>query len=250
MKAPKVLVWDIETSHTVLAKFSLYPEYTSPKNILKDWYIISGSWKWLGKKKVYNTLKNTTIGNFEDDESVVAALSDIVQEADLLVHHNGDKFDLKKLNTRIIKHKLPPMKNKPLTIDTLKEAKKHFAFTSNKLDYLGEFLGVGSKIVTPPNLWIDVLNNDIKALKTMVKYGDGDVVLEEAVYLEMKPYIDHPNLSWRVITKDCPNCESTNVQCRGFRMTRLGIKYQRYHCQDCGAWSSARKSEKEKSLLR
>jgi transposase-like protein len=37
---------------------------------------------------------------------------------------------------------------------------------------------------------------------------------------------------------------------RGFNLTKAG-KYQRYQCNDCGAWSSERRTEKlEPSVLK
>ena len=78
-------------------------------------------------------------------------------ESFVLLAHNGDKFDIKKFNAACIKHDLPPVQERQ-TIDTLKQARKHFRFDSNRLDYLGRFLEVGEKMETGGyTLWNDIV---------------------------------------------------------------------------------------------
>ena len=77
----------------------------------------------------------------------------------------------------------------------------------------------------------------------MSKYNDGDVRLQEKVYLEMRPYIDHPQVnSSEGIT--CNHCMSNHLQLRGYLLTKSGIKYRRFQCQECGAWGNLKKREK------
>ena len=66
-------------------------------------------------------------------------------EADVVIAHNGDKFDMRKANARF-GHYEPPMPVQQ--VDTLKVARKYFKFESNKLGDLGEHLGLGNKEVT------------------------------------------------------------------------------------------------------
>lgn len=244
MSKLKTLFWDIETSHDIVATFGLYQDSVPHSNIIQNWFIISGSWKWEGEDKIHNTKSLVNKENFADDKEIVRKLADIVNKADIIVHHNGDKFDLKKLNTRLIFHRLPPLKNNPLTVDTLKAAKKHFSFTSNRLDYLGIFLGVGKKVETPKGLWMDVLKGNKKALNTMIGYNDGDVVLQEAVFNVLKPYIDLPLVDKNYCGTICNHCQSPQIQFRGYLLTKAGVKYKRFQCQDCGAWGQLRKREK------
>lgn len=231
-KNPKILFLDIETSYSVMASWSLWPNFIPHDNIIKEWHIICAAWKWKGKnrvhlKKTYNT----------DDKAVVAALRDAIISADEIVYHNGDKFDFKKLNTRALVHSLGPIP-KPRATDTLKQCRKHFSFTCNRLDYIAKFLDLGGKIHTNNQLWLDCLEHKKKAIDEMGIYNKKDVTLLEEVYDKLTPYMDvavNRNLI-NGTNIHCPSCHSSKVQRRGINRTKTG-EYQRIHCQDCGAWS-------------
>lgn len=169
---------------------------------------------------------------------LVTELWNLFNQADIIIGHNGDKFDIRKSNTRFIEHGLtPPDPYK--TIDTLKAARKYFSFNSNKLDDLGRRLGIGRKIKTGGfELWLGCINGDIKAWNLMKKYNRQDVLLLERVYLKLRPWIDnHPNLSILSDRIDaCPTCASTHLQSRGMGITQTG-SYRRFQCTNCGAWS-------------
>jgi DNA polymerase elongation subunit (family B) len=254
MKEPKILIWDIETSLNIVTSFTLFPKYIPHENILQDWYIICGAWKFLGEDTVHAVSalndKERFSKDFKDDYHVVKTLRDVLLKADLIVHHNGDKFDLRKLNTRLIYHRLDPLPNKLVTVDTLKEARRTFNFTSNRLDYLGGFLEVGRKVHSDSSLWLKSLKGDKKAIREMVTYNKGDVTLLEDIYNVMKPYIKHPNLA-AISGEDlacCVVCKSTKLEKRGFLFTTAGKK-QRYQCLDCRRWNHS-PSTISKTVLR
>lgn len=238
-KSPRILIYDIETSLMTVTSFSLYPNAIPHTGIIKDWYILCAAWKWLGEKKVH-TAVITEVG---DDKQVVQELRDAIAEADIIVHHNGDKFDIKKLKARMVFHGIEPFAM-PACIDTLKVAKKEFNFTSNRLDYLGRALGCGGKIPNTSGMWDEIARDNISCLPKMVKYNKRDVTLLEEVYLKFRPYMtNHPNLNVFVKPSEekCPNCGSQNIQKRGFSRTRTTIR-QRIQCQDCGAWGQSGKA--------
>jgi len=243
---PRILLWDIETSHMICAVFDLDPGYISHENILQDWFMICAAWKWHGSDRVYVKSISDNKKKFKqdhtDDSELIQSLHAVLMNTDIIVAHNGDRFDTKKFNTRAIKYGLEPVPFIP-SVDTLREAKRYFKFTSNRLDYLGEFLGVGRKIETTRGLWLRVLNGDIEAAKEMAKYNIGDVELLERVYLKLRPHMrTHPNLNLLQGTDHaCPNCGSGDIQRRGTRRTRVSV-FQRYSCNSCGSWSSTGKA--------
>jgi hypothetical protein len=247
----KILIWDIELSYMLAAVFSLKTDYISPKNIVKDQTVLCGAWKWLGDKTTHAVCVDPS--DPDDDVEVVQTLRDVVSEADIIVHHNGDRFDIKKLNSRVIYHKLEPMPPVRM-IDTLKEVRKVASFSSNKLDFLGDRLVDDTKIETSYALWFDILTGDYcarkAALKAMVTYNKKDVTLLEDVYLRLRPYMkNHPNAGLYLPTEDviCPKCSSIDMQKRGFFMTNKG-KYQRYQCKDCGSWTKGGKALKTSEI--
>jgi len=241
----KIIVWDIETTPIIANTWDLYPKYLSHDNIIQDWTIICGAWKEIDK----TTVHAVKVDNVGDDYEVVKKLREVLASADVLVHHNGDRFDIKKLNARLIFHNLPPLPKIP-TVDTLKEAKKIAAFTSNRLDYLSKFLIGEGKIHVEYGLWLDVMKGSKKALKEMVEYNKVDVLRLEAVYLRLRPYMkSHPHhgaLNGEDRNCSCTHCGSTKVKKNGIRVTAAGLKKQELQCQNCGAYMRVVMPKEEK----
>lgn len=172
----------------------------------------------------------------ENDAALIVDLHRLFDEADILIAHNGDRFDTRKVAARFIKHGLKPP-SPCRTIDTLRAARKYFLFDSNKLNDLGQYLGVGKKIPhTGFDLWKRVMTGDPAAWDVMRQYNKQDVRLLEAVYHRMRPYIaNHPPLSAFTGDIRCPACQSSRLNSRGFAVSRKR-KYRRLQCADCGHW--------------
>jgi DNA polymerase elongation subunit (family B) len=254
-KKPVVLYWDIETAMMQLGAFSLRNnDYINPMNITQDWFIIMASFMNLGTGKIRTVSvadkKWRFKKDFTDDYYVVKTMRDIIASADIIIGHNSDKFDLKKLNARIIFHGLEPLP--PVTtIDTLKEARKIASFSSNTMSYLAEYLGLEHQKGSASGAWHKILKGSqeerLAAVKEMEAYCEQDIRTGVALYERLKPYFKtHPNMGlyeeYDTDTAICPSCSSDNLQRRGYRRTRTRV-YARLQCQDCGFWSTARKSE-------
>lgn len=238
---PKILLFDIETAPTLAHVWGLWDQNIGLNMIHSNWYVLCWAAKWLGDKHVMTS----ALPDFklykrepENDREVMKALWKLLDEADIVIGQNGDAFDIKKSNARFIQHGMnPPQPYK--TVDTLKVAKKYFKFDSNKLDHLGEVLGLGKKMKTGGfDLWKGCLAGDPESWKTMVKYNVQDVNLLEGVYLKMRPWMNnHPNHNlYTDSIWGCPNCGSQNLVKRGFAYTRVSVS-RRYCCKGCGAWS-------------
>ena len=175
---------------------------------------------------------------------MLIALADLIREADVVVAHNGDKFDMRIINARIIQLGLEPIGPKQ-SIDTLKLAKENFRFTYNRLDYLGVFLGEGRKIKTDFSLWNACYHGDEQALAKMVKYNIQDVILLEKIFNRMKPYVKRlPRLVEPMGTDEtcCPHCGGVSIQNRGVYRTQ-SCTYQRYQCNRCRRYCRYKKSQ-------
>lgn len=239
MASPKILFWDLETSLQTAAIFQLAKnDWINPESLVSERYVICGSWKWADEDKVHNVSvlddPKRYAKNHQDDYHVIKTLHKILSQADVIVAHNGDFFDKKYINTRILFHGLEPLP--PITsIDTYKVAKSQFMFNSNKLDYLGSYLKLGNKIKTSPGLWMRVMNGDKAAVKEMALYCNQDIILLEKVYNKLMPYCQgHVN---RELFGEvgCPRCGSTDVQSRGVHRA-ISRVYKRLCCNNCGGW--------------
>ena len=175
----KILIYDIETSYNI-GKFwrAGYNLNINPGDIIHERAIICISYKWLGEEQVYSL----TWDKNQCDKFLLEQFIPILDEADMIVAHNGDRYDLKFIKTRALKHNLKMLINYK-QFDTLKVAKAKFMFNSNKLDYISKFLGAEGKISTEMKLWDDIiLRKCPKALIQMLDYCDEDVRQLEVVY--------------------------------------------------------------------
>jgi hypothetical protein len=181
----KILIYDIETSYNLVSAWRVGYNITLPHySVVKEREIICVSYKWVGEDEVYNLSWDKN----QSDKFLLEQFIEVMNEADLLVAHNGDRFDLKWIRTRALKHGLQMLPFYPQH-DTLKTAKRYFNFNSNKLDYIASFLGFEGKIATTHELWDDIiLRKDPDALIEMIVYCDEDVRQLEKVYLKLRDW--------------------------------------------------------------
>lgn len=172
---------------------------------------------------------------------MVKTLHKALSEADAVIHYNGTSFDEKHLNREFLQAGLkPPAPFK--TIDLYRTIKQRFKFASSKLENIARELEIREgKLKTDFNLWRDCMAGDNFARTQMEDYNCEDVELLVDLYQELLPWIDrHPNVALMdgVAGKACTRCGSNQLHKRGQAATSAGV-FQRYQCQDCGAWSRA-----------
>ena len=147
------LFFDIETSPNVVFSWNVgYDVRIDYQNILKERAIICICYKFEGESKVHHLTWNKG-----DDKKMLQKFASIISTADEVVGHNSDKFDIKWVRTRCLYHGIS-MTHDIKSIDTLKSSRGKFRFNSNKLDYIGKYLGVGKKMETGGfDLWKDII---------------------------------------------------------------------------------------------
>ena len=231
----KILSYDLETFPNVAYVWGKYEQDVI--EYVEEGHLLSWSAKWLGGKLITKGLDDYPgyKSGSRDDKALVKDLHELFNEADILIAHNGDQFDIRKANERFLHYALPPPEPYK-TIDTKKVAKRYFYFNSNSLNELGKHLGLGEKVKHPGfQLWLDCKAADPKAWALMKKYNKQDVVLLEQIYIVLRPWIQtHPPVAMR---GSCPNCGSPSLQSRGQGFNKRG-SYNKYQCKNCGAWST------------
>lgn len=236
----KVLLLDIEIAPLTAYVWGLWKQNVGLNQIENDWYVMSWSAKWLGDPKskiMYEDQRNAL--DIEDDKDILTKMWDLLDQADVVIGHNLDKFDIKKLNTRFLIHGMKPPSSYR-TEDTLKMARRKFSFTSNKLAYLTDKLCTRYKKLSHAKfagfeLWKQCMLGNPDAWKEMQKYNEYDVLSLEELYLILAPWSSQVNFN--VYTEGNEDtvcvCGSTNYTLNGYSYTSTG-KYQRYRCSDCG----------------
>lgn len=252
-RRPKVVLWDIETTHNLVAKFNLSEEYVNHENIVQERYIVCASWKELDRPKVESVSvlddKKRFKKDHTDDKAVVKALHEVLMEADVIVAHNGDQYDIKFTEGRMLFHGLPPLPP-IMKIDTLQTARSRFLLNSNRLDYLARYMGIGHKKPTKGGLWLEVIKGSKDAVREMVEYNKHDVVLLEKVFKRLTPYMSNlVNLNLYGQVEGCPRCGSLETPLKTIHRSTTNL-YTRYQCPSCFGWYRDRKALPVKTTKR
>lgn len=235
--AARILFLDIENSPSLGWAWAKYD--VNVIDFKTDWYLLSFAWRWADEKAIHVRGLIDYSGfhrDMEDDRRLTEALWKLLDSADLVIGHNLDRFDIRKINTRFLAHGMPPP-SPYRTLDTLKVAKRYFRFDSNRLDDLGRCLGVGRKLQhTGFELWRNCMVGQKAAWALMKRYNKQDVALLIKVYYLLRAWAgNHPNVNRGEVA--CPKCGSPKIQKRGFEFTLLRRK-QRFQCQVCRGWFS------------
>ena len=218
--------------------------YITPEKVISDWFVICWSAKWLFNDNIISQSVTAKEAINKDDKRIVTKLWALLDEADIVIAHNGDNFDIRKMNTRFAKYKLN-LPSPYQTIDTYKSARKRLNISYYRLSYLADYFGLDhSKHSTDFQMWVDCLNGDDEALQNMQDYCDQDIRVLEDVYLYLRPFIQpHPNLGLYIEEDSsmCPSCASTDLKKCGTYATTVNL-YESYRCNKCGSITRARKS--------
>lgn len=244
MKQLPALVFDIETAPVKANLWRANQEYVPHEMVDADSFVICWSAKWYGGREVASDIVTPAEAKDRYDARVVASLAEMMREAELYIAHNGSRFDLPRINGRLM-----VLEQEPLTpgrmIDTLTLARRSFDLPYNKLDYLAAILFNDHKLRTEFDLWRRCVLGDEAALRRMLKYNRKDVTLLERVFDRMKPYVNNlPRMFVPTTDREwaCPTCGSPNVIKRGHHNTAVG-RTQTWFCKDCfrysNPWTSA-----------
>ena len=236
---PRILTIDIETAPIQAAVWGLFKQNIGLNMIQKDWYILSYTAKWYGEDTIlYNDKRNSW--DTEDDYEMLRELWSLLDEADIVVGQNSVKFDSKKINSRLIMNGFKPPRSYK-QVDTLQIAKRHFNFTSNKLEYMTDKLCKKYKKLKHGKypgyeLWKECLKGNLGAWQEMEEYNVHDVLSTEELYTIMRPWMNnHPNLNVYSDSEDtiC-TCGHNDWSHSGYHCTNLS-KFDKFRCNNCGS---------------
>jgi hypothetical protein len=240
----RILLLDIETSPMEVLTWGIFKPFITHENVLKDWSILSWSAKWLFEAEIYSQVVAPKEAVNRQDSSIMPAMWDLLNEANIVIAHNGVRFDIRRINARFaVNGMLPPMPYR--MIDTMQVARRNFEVASSSLDYLNKLFGLSGKDKQEYSLWKRCVKGDDDALQAMKRYNETDVRILEELYLKLRPWIKgHPNVALYMDTTEtaCTNCGNTKLHWHGYYYTPAG-KYRAFRCETCGGIGRSRTSE-------
>lgn len=227
----RILFLDIETAPNKVYCWGLWDQNIGINQIVEAGYTLCWAAKWSDNTEMF-------FSSIQEDgeELMLSRMWELLNEADAVVHYNGVRFDIPTLNAEFVQMGWTPP-NPYHHIDLFKIVKQRFRFPSNKLDYVAQVLGLGSKVAHKGmDLWNECMAGDVKAWSQMKKYNIQDVKLLPKLYKRLLPWMkNHPNhaLYTDEARPVCPNCGSTHVHKKGVEHTTT-MTYQRFRCNACG----------------
>ena len=222
---------DIETAPNLCYTWGLFNQTLSIEHIIEPGYTLC----WAALDDESRTPEFMSI--FHDgEEAMIQRMHEILEETDVVIHYNGRKFDVPILNKDFVNNELPPPDSYQ-QVDLLETVRQRFRFTSNKLDFVSQFLGLEAKHQHKGmRLWKECIAGDAKAWKEMKKYNCQDVKMLPQFYNKLLPWIqNHPNYGLYVDDENprCTNCGSDNLVSKGYEHLQTQ-SYRRLRCNDCG----------------
>lgn len=250
---PKILVFDTETTPS-LGWFFGGLWKTNIIDIKQSWYFLCTGYKWLESEDIgFFAIWDdpTYTPNSTDDLYVTRRLHRLLDQADIVIAHNGDRFDIKAANTRFQEHGLGAP-SPYQSVDTLKEDRRYFKRESHSLKHIAKQRSLSLKLDhSGISLWFRCMEGDPEAHQEMMDYNIQDVVTEEEVYLDMRAWMgfpgkkSHPNLGhWYSGDEPvCPNCGHDRLWVRHYYRTAFS-EFPVYQCHKesggCGAYHRSR----------
>lgn len=235
----RILLLDIECAPTTAYTWGRWNVNINQKQIVKEGYLLTYSAKWLGETTIYSN----RIYEAGNDECLVRELADLMDQADLCIAHNAERFDIPLVKTRMLALGMqPPSPSK--IVDTLRMAKREFRFPSNSLDNIAAYLGLSRKISHSGfELWVRCMAMEDAAFEEMLEYNIGDVVVLEELYMRLRPwYKNHPNVALYgpAGKPKCVCCGSEKLELIDKKYYTGTSEYPVYKCTDCGKMNRSR----------
>lgn len=240
----RILLLDIECAPTQAYTWGRWQQNVNQKQVIKEGYLLTYSAKWLGEPTIYSN----RIYEKENDECLVRELAELLDQCDLCIAHNAERFDIPLIKTRMLALGMsPPSPSK--IVDTLKMAKREFRFPSNSLDNIAAYLGLDRKASHSGfELWVKCMQMDDDAFEEMLQYNIQDVVVLEQLYMKLRPwYKTHPNVTLYgpADKARCVCCGSDNLKEIDKKYYTATSEFLVYNCLSCGKQNRGRKNVSE-----
>jgi len=242
----KILFLDLETSPNLAYVWGLWDQNVAITQLVDSTEVICFGARWYGQRKVHFSSVH-----HDGKATMLKAIHELLDDADAVVGWNSASFDMKHLRREFIENDmLPPSPTKD--IDLLRTSRSQFKFPSNKLDYVAQKLGMGSKVKHSGfQLWVRCMAGEEKAWAEMKKYQIQDVNILIGLYEKFLPWIkNHPHRGlYDGRPEACPSCGSDRFHSRGTERSATA-EYKKYQCQGCGKWARGTKNVGVQTTMR
>ena len=225
MNEPKILVFDIETTH-------LKPDFGT---------VLAIGYKWYGTGKT-TVLSVMDYPGFKkdatDDRGLIAAFAEQLEQADIIVTYFGKGFDKPYLQSKMLEYGLGVFPNMA-HVDLFFAVKSNMALSRKSLGNVGLYLKLkAGKTPLDGRIWKRAMTGHEPSIKYIVKHCYSDVDLTSELYTRLRPLIrQHPRVKG---INNCRACGGSKIQRRGYNVSVLRGPQYRIKCMNpvCGHWET------------
>lgn len=246
MQQLKTLVLDIETLPLICFVWQRRDQNITLEQVKKDWSLASFAAKWLHEppsNMIYADNSHKT--DAYDDKELLLKLWKLLNQADIVITQNGEKFDSRKINARFILQGInPPSPYRHF--DTYKLSSQVASFTSHSLEYVTEkcnkkYKKLKHKRFPGWSLWIECISGNKEAWKEMKKYNIHDVLATEEWYENLKAWAPEKMPKPYLVSdtaKECATCGHVGHLKLGKPRHTKRFTYVQHQCTNCGSFQS------------
>lgn len=247
----KILFWDIETLPHKSYHWDWWGINVSPMiHNIELGFMLSHAWSWGIDGEVHSSILTPEEIEKRDDTRIVLEMRSLFDNADVIIAHNGKRFDVKKANASFARLGLtPPSPYK--VIDTVRISKKFFNLPSHSLAFLCEYFNLGVQKVENEGfkLWDRCYKGDTEALELMRVYNCGDIPTLRKLYLFLRAWgNDGVDISALVDSDKltCPTCGGHDVVDTEKTVLAGRKLHKVYRCHGC--LSQSKLNENSRSI--
>jgi uncharacterized protein YprB with RNaseH-like and TPR domain len=160
-------------------------------NLSADFGIIfCGVIKEEGKKpKVFrhDHLCKTWKTRRSDDSNVTRVIAEEMSKHPIWIAHNGKRFDLPYINTRLLRNGMKPLMAPKVLVDPVELARNKLRMSYNSLDKIAALLGCNSKTEVDPDVWNKAaFDGCTKSMDYIIAHCIEDVITLEKMVDKLK----------------------------------------------------------------
>jgi hypothetical protein len=242
-----ILTLDLELAPRIATVWRPGQQYIGVDQLLKDTAILSAAVKVRGKRAEALMTADTNPSDLRDDYAVCGWLYEHLRNADLIIAHNGARFDMPVIRERMASHGFPAFRM-PKLHDTFIMYSKVMQGASGKLAWLSQKFSRLEKSehgkFAGNKLWDAYMAGNPEAWAEMKHYNVRDVEATEQVWETLVPWwtVQRPPVSGA--EGECPTCGAPDHQQRESGTVRPGAvyTYQMHECGKCGSFHRGSKA--------
>lgn len=249
IRPPKILVFDIECTGMIIESYGLYNQNHNHKDIIEDWSLLSYA-AWFTDEENIHYLDNRYGSDYRDDRQLVEGLYHLISQADWIIGHNSDKFDIKKFNTKAEKYNIPP-RPEAVQYDTIKMLKARYALPSYSLEYAARYFDLNEKKSSHgkfpgKSLFDECKKGNMEAWQELQEYNIQDVKVTWELFKRLARHDKRINMDAFYQKQTCI-CKCQEFYRNGIKYLKSGA-FQIWRCKNCSKCFVAKENLIDKSI--